>query len=140
MRTMLASTVVAARKINILVVGESPHAFSLFRPLEKIRYQWHFARSHQEVAALLGHIALDIVINTYTHHSHSEMLALLTGLRVSMFYVLPVEAGCWCLPVLRNGENCLGTPAFRPRELTYVLAEIVRSINTDAVSNNRAAV
>jgi hypothetical protein len=111
-------------------VGESPHSFSLFRPLGKIRCQWHFARSHEEVPALLRHTALDIVISTYTHRIHAEMMALLTGLHVSLLYVLPVEEGCWCLPALRNGENCFGTPAFRPREFTYVLADIVRSTQT----------
>jgi hypothetical protein len=140
MRTMSASTVVEARKVNILVVGESPHSFSLFRPLGKIRCQWHFARSHEEVPALLRHTALDIVISTYTHRIHAEMMALLTGLHVSLFYVLPVEEGCWCLPVLRNGENCFGTPAFRRREFTYVLADIVRSMNTDMLSNEYVAV
>src|SRR6516225_2972585 len=29
---------------------------------------------------------------------------------------LPVEEGCWWLPVLQNGEDCLGTAAFRPNQ------------------------
>ena len=63
------------------------------------------------------------------------MLALLAGLRVSMFYMLPVEEGCWWLPVLRNGENCLGTPAIRTTEFTYVLIEIIKGIAADAASS-----
>jgi hypothetical protein len=126
---MFASTVVPTRKISVLVVGESRHPFSLFHPLENISCQWHFVKSHQEATAVLSQTASDIIIATYTHRIHAEMMALLTGLRVTMFYVLPVEEGCLCLPVLRNGENCFGKPAFRPREFTYVLADILRSMN-----------
>jgi hypothetical protein len=68
------------------------------------------------------------------------MMAMLEGSSVNMFHMLPVEESCWWLPVLRYGENCLGTPAFRPREFTYVLAEIVKSINTDAASSGPSAV
>jgi hypothetical protein len=140
MRTMFASTAVAARKISVLVVGESRHPFSLFQPLENISCQWQFVKSHQEATAILSQTAPDIMITTYTHRIHAEMMALLTGLRVTLFYVLPVEEGCWCLPVLRNGENCFGTPAFRPREFTYVLADIVRSMKTATRSNERVTV
>lgn len=136
---MFASTGIAVRKISVLVVGESRHPFSLFQPLENITCQWQFVKSHQEATAVLSRTAPDIIITTYTHRIHAHMIALLAGLRVSLFYVLPVEEGCWCLPVLRNGENCFGTPAFRPREFTYVLADIVRSMNTATSSNERLA-
>ena len=109
---MCASKVGELRKINVLVVGDSPHLFSSFRRLERLGCECHFAESHREVSALLSHTKLDIVLSLYTHQRLSQMMALLAGLRVSMFYMLPVEEGCWWLPVLRNGENCLGTPPF----------------------------
>lgn len=68
------------------------------------------------------------------------MMAMLAGSRVTMFHMLPVEESCWWLPVLRYGENCLGTPAFRPREFTYVLAEIVKGINADVASSGPSAI
>jgi hypothetical protein len=143
---MSDSTGDEARKINVLVLGESPnlfslfHPLSLFRPLAKVRCQWHFAKSRQEMSKILDHTKLDIVLSIYTHQRLSEMMALLTGLRVSMFHMLPVEEGCWWLPVLRNAENCLGAPALRPNEFSYVLTEIVENIITDVASSGPSVV
>jgi len=137
---MSASTVGETRKINVLVVGDSPHLFSSFRRLERLGCECHFAESHREVSALLSHTKLDIVLSLYTHQRLSQMIALLAGRRVSMFYMLPVEEGCWWLPVLRNGENCLGTRAIRTTEFTYVLIEIIKGIVTDAASSRPSVV
>jgi hypothetical protein len=137
---MSASTVGETRKINVLVVGDSPHLFSSFRRLERLGCECHFAESHREVSALLSHTKLDIVLSLYTHQRLSQMMALLAGRRVSMFYMLPVEEGCWWLPVLRNGENCLGTRAIRTTEFTYVLIEIIKGIATDAASSRPSVV
>lgn len=137
---MSAPTVDETRKVSVLLVGESPHLISSFRRLEKLGCQCHFAKSHQEVSKFLSQTKLDVILSIYTHQSLSEMMALLAGLRVSMFYMLPVEEGCWWLPVLRYGENCLGTAAFRPSQFTYVLAEIVRGITADAASSGPSVV
>jgi len=137
---MSVSTVGEARKINVLVVGESPRLFSSFRRLERLGCECHFAESHREVSALLSHTKLDIVLSLYTQERLSQMMALLAGLRVSMFYMLPVEEGCWWLPVLRNGENCLGTPAIHTTEFTYVLIEIIKGISTDAAPSGPSVV
>ena len=137
---MSASTVGETRKINVLVVGESPRLFSSFRRLERLGCECHFAESHREVSALLSHTKLDIVLSLYTHERLSQMMALLAGLRVSMFYMLPIEEGCWWLPVLRNGENCLGAPAIHTTEFTYVLIEIIKGITTDAAPSGPSVV
>jgi hypothetical protein len=138
---MSLSKLADARKVNVLLIGESSRLFSLCRfPLEKAGCECHFAESNREVSILLTQTKLDIVLTIYTHQRHSEMMALLAGLRVSMFYVLPVEGGCWWLPALRNGENCLGAPAIRASEFTYVLIEIMKSIITDTASSEPSVV
>jgi hypothetical protein len=137
---MSASTVGETRKINVLVVGDFPRLFSSLRRLEKLGCECHFAESDREVSALLSHTKLDIVLSLYTDQRLSPMMALLADLRVSMFYMLPVEEGCWWLPVLRNGENCLGSPAIRTTEFTYVLIEIIKGIATDAASSRSSVV
>jgi hypothetical protein len=137
---MSASTAGETRKINVLVVGESPRLFSSFRRLERLGCECHFAESHREVSALLSHTKLDIVLSLYTHERLSQMMALLAGLRVSMFYMLPIEEGCWWLPVLRNGENCLGTPSIHTTEFTYVPIEIIKGITTDAAPSGPSVV
>src|SRR5258708_19961233 len=125
---MSASTVGETRKINVLVVGESPRLFSSFRRLERLGCECHFAESHREVSALLSHTKLDIVLSLYTQERLSQMMALLAGLRVSMFYMLPVEEGCWWLPFLLNGENFFGAPAIHTTEFTYYLITLFTSI------------
>jgi hypothetical protein len=129
-----------SRKVSILLVGESLHLCSPFRRLEKLECECHFAESHQEVGKLLSHTKLDIVLSIYTHQSLSEMTALLAGSRVTMFHMLPVEESCWWLPVLRNGDHCLGAPAIRPSEFTCVLVEIIKDIIREAASNGLSVV
>ena len=127
------SKVVGTRKANILLIGESPYLLSLWRPpLEKAGCQCHFAESLQEMGKLLRHTELDIVLSLNAQHGLSKIVALLAGSRVSMFHRVPVEEGCWWLPVLRNGHNCLGAAAFRPNEFTCVFSEIVKGIITEA--------
>src|SRR5260370_4621733 len=79
-RTMSASTVGETRKINALVVGESPRLFSSFRRLERLECETHFAESHREVSAVLSHTKLCIVLSLYTHERLSQIMALLAGL------------------------------------------------------------
>src|SRR5260370_9230209 len=66
-RTMSASTVGETRKINVLVVGESPRLFSSFRRLESLGCECHFAESHLEASALLSHTTLRPRLSTYTY-------------------------------------------------------------------------
>jgi hypothetical protein len=121
------------RKVNVLLLGESSCMFSFCRsPLEKAGSQCYFAESREELSKRLSRTKLDIVLSLNAHQGLSAVMALLANSHVSMFYRLPVEEGCWWVPVLRNGENCLGTPAFRPSEFTSVFAEIVKGIITDA--------
>ncbi len=127
------SQVDETRKPNVLLIGESPYLLSLWRPpLAKAGCQCHFAESHQEMGKLLRHTELDIVLSLNGQHGLSKIVALLAGSRVSMFHRVPVEEGCWWLPVLRNGHNCLGAAAFRPNEFTCVFSEIVKGIITEA--------
>ena len=127
-------------KVRVLLAGENPHLFAFFRsPLEKVGCECHFAKSYQEIGKLLSHTKLHIVLSSYWYQSLSEMMGLLAGLRVSMFHMLPVEDGCWWVPVPQHGENCLGARAFRPNEFNCVLAEIVRGIHTDATSSGPVA-
>jgi hypothetical protein len=60
------------------------------------------------------------------------MMTILLNLHVTMFHMLPVEDDCWWLPVFRDGENCLGAPAFHANEFRWVLAEVVKDIVTRA--------
>jgi len=62
------------------------------------------------------------------------MMRLLAGHSVNMFHPIPVETGCWWLPVLRNGEECLGLSAISTKEFTNIFAEMVLDTNIKATS------
>lgn len=83
--------------------------------------------SNRELQKLLLHTNPDIVLSLNTRNRLFEMMTLLRGLPVTMFHMLPVEKGCWWLPVLRDGKDCLGMCALRASEFREVFAEIVRS-------------
>lgn len=127
----LAAKVVEVRKVNVILLSETPSSFCR-SPLEKAGCQCHFAESQQEMSEVLRHTKVDIVFSLKAQQRLSELMAQLAGSRVTMFHRLPVEEGCWWVPVLRNGENCFGMPAFRPSEFPRVLAEIVKGIIRDA--------
>jgi hypothetical protein len=128
-----AANVEDARRVSVLVIAENPASFLLGRAsLEKAGCQCHFVESQREIGDLLRQTKLDIVLSLNSHQSLFELMVLLAGLRVSMFHMLPVEEGCWWLPVIRNGEKCLGTPALGSNEFSFVLVQIIKGIIADA--------
>jgi hypothetical protein len=128
------------RPINVLLIGESRHSFSIcLSPLAEVGCECHFAESPQEIVDILGRAKVDIVLSLNTQQSLAELTALLAGSCSSMFHKLTVEEGCWWLPVFRNGESCLGAAAFRSNEFARVLAQIVRGMTADAAARRPAA-
>lgn len=123
-------------KVVVLLIGKSRHMFSFLRPsLEKLGCECRVAKSCQEIGELLSRNKLHIVLSLNCYQNLSEMVPLLAGQCVSMFQVLRVEKGCWWLPILRNGLDCLGASAFSPEEFTYILTEIVLDIQINATAN-----
>jgi hypothetical protein len=105
---MSAPQPVEGLRVSVLLVGEHPGLFSPIVFLEKMGCECHFAESNQELRNLLGRTKLDIVLSLNTRHRLLEIMSLLAGLPINMFHQLPVEEGGWWLPVLREGQDCLG--------------------------------
>jgi hypothetical protein len=77
---MSASKVPAAREVNVLLIGQSPHVFSFCRfPLEKAGCQCYFAESHQEMSKVFRHTRVDIVFSLDAQQNLSELTAQLAG-------------------------------------------------------------
>jgi len=76
----------------------------------------------------------DIVLTMHRIEGSSTdwLGAALSGSRTTLFYALPVEVGCWWVPVLRVGAKCVGEPALRPREFSHLLDRIVHEIRAAA--------
>jgi len=122
-------------KIGVLLVGDSPHMFSFLRPrLEKLGCECYFAKTCEEISELLTDIELHIVLSLNTSQNLADMMLLLGSNCLSMFHLVPVENGRWWLPVLRNGEDCLGRSAVNTEEFTQILAEMVLYIHINARS------
>ena len=121
--------------VEVLLVGDGPQVFSLSqRQLERKACRCHFARSQRGLEELLNQKQFDIVLTMHRIEGRSTdwLGAALSGSRTTLFYALPVEVGCWWVPVLRVGTDCFGAPAMRPREFSDVLNEIVHEIRATA--------
>jgi len=121
--------------VQVLLVADGPQVFSLSqRQLESKGCRCHFAKSQRALGELLNQKQFDVVLTMHRIEGRSTdwLGAALSGSRTTLFYALPVEVGCWWVPVLRIGTDCFGAPALRPREFADVLNEIVHEIRTNA--------
>jgi hypothetical protein len=122
--------------VKVLLAGDSPQVFSLSqRRLERKGCQCHFARSQRELEQLLNRAEFDIVLTMHRIKGRSagSLGTLLSGSRTTLFYALPVEVGCWWVPVLRIGAECVGATALRPSEFSDVLDELVEEIRAAVI-------
>jgi hypothetical protein len=121
----------ATVKVRVLLVADSPKMFSSCRRrLEVNGCHCEFAECEREVWNVLGQRQFDIVLSVHKGQStRAESLgALLSGSRTTLFYALPVERGCWWVPILRVGEECFGAPSMRPTEFSSALDAVVEQI------------
>jgi hypothetical protein len=94
----------------------------------------------RRLATFLSRTELHFVLGLNAYQNLSEIVSFLAGQCVSMFQVLRVEKGCWWFPVIRNGQDCLGTSAFSSKDFTYTMAEIVMGIPINITSRPRCAI
>ncbi len=121
--------------VEVLLVGDGPQVFSLTqRQLESKGCRCHFANSQRGLRELIDQKQFDIVLTMHRIEGASTdwLGAALSGSRTTLFYMLPVEVGCWWVPVLRVGAECFGSPALRPREFSDGLDRIVDEIRATA--------
>jgi hypothetical protein len=124
-------------KVRVLLVGESPDVFSSCRRrLEASGCHCQFAECRREVWDVLEQRQFDIVLSVHKGGGASteSLGTLLSGSRSTLFYALPVERGCWWVPILRAGEECFGMPALRPTEFASALDELLEQIKTGFAS------
>jgi hypothetical protein len=124
-------------QIRVLLVGDSPEVFSSCRRhLEANGCHCEFAECEREVWNVLQQRQFDIVLSVHRGRSaRTESLgALLSGSRATLFYALPVENGCWWVPILKVGEECFGVPALRPTEFANALDEVLEQIKAGFAS------
>src|SRR4029077_13299932 len=124
-------------KVRVLLVGDSPKMFSSCRRrLETNGCHCEFAECEREVWSVLRQRQFDIVLSVHRGAgTRTESLgAFLSGSLTTLFYALPVEKGCWWVPILRVGEECFGAVALRPTEFSKVLLEVLEQIKASFAS------
>lgn len=121
----------------LLFVGAGPPLYStVLHRLEDLGCETRFATSFSEALLILKRQRGAIVFSEMylPDGSARTLVPQVTSSCSSLFVSLPVEDGCWWIPIVLNGEICLGEPALRSREFTNVLLENVsRQATADKV-------
>jgi len=118
-----------SRRATVLIVAETATSFgSLSNRLEACGCQCSYAGCYSEAARLLREKGFDLVLCADNRDGVTALVTHLIGSTTSVFRAHAVEDGCWWLPTLRRGEECLGTPALRSSEFARALEHIVETI------------
>lgn len=121
----------STKLVRVLLVGESAKGSSSLQDrLEKCGCECHASESCSEAILLSAGHAFDLILCTGQMEGINELVESLIGSPTTLFRCLPVEDSCWWLPVVRQGEKCLGAPALRPTEFASALDEIVEEIKS----------
>jgi|SRR5258708_179069 hypothetical protein len=112
---MSASKVAEARKVNVLLIGQSPHLLSFCRsPLEKAGCQCYFAQSHQEMRKVFRHTSVHIVVSLNAQQNLPELMAQLAGSSVTVFTDCPLKKVVGGCLFLEMANTVLARPLFAP--------------------------
>jgi hypothetical protein len=121
--------------IRVLLIGESEHACAhVRRLLEKRGCQCWFGRSFDEGAALFVEHYFHMILSTIPFRHYDRVLTKLKNLPSTVFQCCRVEDGCWWLPVVRQGKECVGAPALRASEFLTAFDQIVAEVRPRTLS------
>ena len=118
---------------KVLLLGESEEGWSyLAWHLEHQGCDCWLAKSTEHALSLLDRQKFQLVLTTRPLPLANRIIERLEELNCSVFYRYPVGDGCWWLPAVDHGKECLGATALRPREFVSALDQIVREIEATA--------
>jgi CheY-like chemotaxis protein len=88
-----------------------------------------FAMSYEEARMFLeaGGFDFDLMLSPIRmgRRSGLDLIPLLKGSSVTLFFSFAVEEGSWWMPALRDGKYVFGTPAVRSNEFNACLDEAI---------------
>jgi hypothetical protein len=121
--------------VKVLLLGESEKGWSyLKRRLEQNGCHCWFAKSTEEALTLFDEQNFQLVLSTKPLPLANTMITRLEESNCSAFCCYPVEDGCWWLPIVNHGKECLGAPALRASEFVSALAGIIKEIEMTALA------
>jgi hypothetical protein len=123
--------------VRVLLVGRSETAFAhVSRYLEQSGCECNFVSSYADGLKILAETGFDLVLCS-GQPGIKTLISSVVGSRANVFCAHAVEDGCWWLPVVRHGEECLGSSALRPSEFRILLEQMLTTMKSSA--NPRAA-
>lgn len=114
----------------LLVNDQDSGSSLLVKQLAQLGFACFFAHSFDEAKSKLSEENFSLVLSRLSIDGGSvyELQPLLVGRPTSLFYSLAVQQGCWWIPGVRLGAECMGEPAMRPEDF-------FKSIAPDATSS-----
>lgn len=108
----------------LLVNDQDSNSAVLVKQLKKLGFSCFFAHSFEEAKTKLLGEDFDVVLSRLSIDGGTayELRPLLVGRPASLFYSLTLQQGCWWIPGVRHGTECVGEPALRPEELFRSIA------------------
>lgn len=120
---------------SVLLIGKSERDFFLLRQhLVEQGCQCTFVSSYAEGVKLFDHHKFDLVLCS-GQPGIRTLFPSVVGSVASLFCAHPIEDSCLWVPVVLNGDECLGAPTLRPSEFTETIRRLVDEIR---VSSDRA--
>jgi hypothetical protein len=112
--------------IKVLLVGQTARSsFQLLQWLDNQGCQCHFASSCSDACIVISQTAFDLVISQFELQDRTAypLLDRLMGSTATLFFSKRVENGCWWLPMLVRGRECVGAHGLRPSEFLDALGK-----------------
>jgi hypothetical protein len=112
--------------IKVLLVGQTARSsFQLLQWLDNQGCQCHFASSCNDACIVISQTAFDLVISQFELQDRTAypLLDRLIGSTTTLFFSKRVENGCWWLPMLVRGRECVRAHGLRPGEFLDALGK-----------------
>jgi hypothetical protein len=135
-------TLATLRRPGVLLVGKSEMWASLLcKVIEKVGAEIAFIPPLCATVGCILHGSYGVVLldSCVPSEQRKNLARDLVGSPVSLFYVYPVEMGCWWLPAVRFGEDCHGSPGFRSREFLEELDRVLQGEPLATVRRSQGA-
>lgn len=112
--------------IRTLLVGQTARSsFQLLHWLDNQGCHCHFASTYEDACMLILEKPFDLVISQFDLPDRTAypLVDRLVGSTATLFFSKPVENGCWWLPMLIRGRECVGAYGLRSREFLETLGK-----------------
>jgi hypothetical protein len=120
----------STRPKALLIQEKSQGSWNLERYVQECGCDCSSAASYREACSLLDAEKFDLVLSPMRLPDSSlfPLLSSLSGSRTTLFYWFAVDGGCFWLPALRNGLNCVGSATLNTRQFVIALDEIIKEV------------